>query len=53
MRRGWADPDHPGALDQPRLLAAELGRSHPGTIASLREGLEETFTVTRLGVRPM
>ncbi len=26
-------------------------RSHPGAAASLREGLEETLTVTRLGVR--
>src|SRR5215210_6698822 len=32
-------------------LAAELERSHPGAAAWLREGLEETLTVTRLGVR--
>jgi putative transposase len=51
MRRGWADTDHPRALDQLRLLAAELERSHPGAAASLREGLEETLTLTRLGVR--
>jgi len=32
-------------------LAAELDRSHPGAAASLREGMKETLTVTRLGVR--
>ncbi len=32
-------------------LAGELDRSHPGAASSLREGLEETLTVTRLGVR--
>ena len=32
-------------------LAGELERSHPGAAASLREGMEETLTVTRLGVR--
>jgi putative transposase len=51
MRRAWADTDHRRALDQLRLLAAELDRSHPGAAASLREGLEETLTLTRLGVR--
>src|SRR5215211_3308748 len=51
MRRAWADTDHRRALDQLRLLAAELDRSHPGAAASLREGLEETLTLTRLGIR--
>jgi transposase-like protein len=30
-----------------------LERTHPQAAASLREGLEETFTVARLGVAPM
>jgi putative transposase len=51
MRRAWAETDHRRALDQLRLLAAELDRSHPGAAASLREGLEETLTLTRLSVR--
>jgi putative transposase len=51
MRRAWAETDHRRALDQLRLLAAELDRSHPGAAASLGEGLEETLTLTRLGVR--
>ncbi|WP_122526599.1 IS256 family transposase [Mycobacterium persicum] len=33
-------------------LAKELDRTHPGAAASLREGLDETLTVLRLGVTP-
>lgn len=33
-------------------LAAELGVKHPGAAASLREGMDETLTVLRLGVPP-
>ena len=33
-------------------LAKELDRTHPGAATSLREGLEETLTVLRLGVPP-
>ena len=32
------------------MLAGELDRSHPGAAGSLREGLEETLTLTRLGI---
>ncbi len=40
------------ALAQRRLeqLAAGLDQTHPGAAASLREGLEETLTLQRLGV---
>src|SRR6187200_1197953 len=51
LRAAWALDDHDRALDQLRALADELARSHPGAAASLREGIEETLTVTRLGVR--
>jgi putative transposase len=51
LRAAWALDDHGRALDQLRVLADELGRSHPGAAASLREGMEETLTVTRLGIR--
>ncbi len=51
LRAAWALDDHAAALERLRGLAAELNRSHPGAAASLREGLEETLTVTRLGVR--
>ncbi|WP_099042696.1 MULTISPECIES: IS256 family transposase [Mycobacteriaceae] len=33
-------------------LAKELDRTHPGAAASVREGLDETLTVLRLGVPP-
>ena len=51
MRRAWATDDHELALDGLQRLADELNRSHPGAAASLREGLEETLTLTRLGIK--
>ena len=51
LRRAWATDDHELALDGLQALAAELDRSHPGAAASLREGLEETLTLTRLRIR--
>jgi len=51
LRRAWARDDHRKALDELRVLASELDRSHPGAAASLREGMEETLTLTRLGIR--
>ncbi|MGZ6639860.1 MAG: IS256 family transposase [Solirubrobacteraceae bacterium] len=50
LRRAWALEDHARALDQLRRLAGELDSSHPGAAGSLREGIEETLTLTRLGV---
>jgi len=50
LRRAWALDEHDRALDQLRALASELDRSYPGAAGSLREGLEETLTLTRLGV---
>jgi putative transposase len=50
LRRTWAETDHDRALEQLQVLAGELERSHPGAAASLREGMAETLTVTRLGV---
>ncbi len=51
LRRAWARDDHDKALSELQALADELERSHPGGAASLREGMKETLTVTRLGVR--
>jgi putative transposase len=34
-----------------RRLADELEHTHPGAAASLREGMEETLTVIRLGIK--
>ena len=50
LRRAWAADDHDRALDQLRRLASELDRTYPGAAGSLREGMEETLTLTRLGV---
>jgi putative transposase len=50
LRRAWALDDHARALDQLRLLARELEHAYPGAAGSLREGMEETLTLTRLGV---
>ena len=50
LRRAWALDDHDRALDQLRVLARELDHSYPGAAGSLREGMEETLTLSRLGV---
>ena len=50
LRRAWAEIDHDRALEQLNALALELDRAHPGAAASLREGMEETLTVIRLGI---
>jgi putative transposase len=50
-RAAWALGNHVEAVDRLRALAEELARSHPDAAASLREGMEETVTVTRLGIR--
>ena len=51
VRRAWERDDHLRAEQELRVLVRELERSHPGAAASLSEGLAETLTVTRLGVR--
>jgi putative transposase len=51
LRAAWSLEDHDSALERLRALADELARTDPGAAASLREGLEETLTVTRLDVR--
>jgi transposase-like protein len=50
LRRAWALDDHARALDQLKALASELDRTYPGAASSLREGMQETLTLTRLGV---
>ena len=51
LRRAWALDDHDRALEQLRLLAGELEHTHPGAAGSLREGMAETLTLTRLGIQ--
>ena len=50
LRAAWDDPDHRAALRALEALASGLERPHPGAASSLREGMAETLTVTRLGL---
>jgi putative transposase len=46
----FAESDPDAGLRHAKALATALARQHPGAAASLREGLSEMFTVTRLGI---
>lgn len=46
----FTQPNAEKGLDAAKRLAAELEAGHPDAAASLREGLEDMFTVRRLGV---
>jgi putative transposase len=46
----WQSRDPVLALKQLERLARSLEREHPGAASSLREGLDETLTVRRLGI---
>ncbi len=50
LRAAWADTDYDRALARLEQLAGELARTHPGAAASLREGMAETLTLTRLRI---
>jgi transposase-like protein len=45
---GHPDPKH--GLHNAKSLSAQRDKRHPSAAASLREGLEEMFTVARLGI---
>ena len=50
LRGAFADLDPDAGLRKAKLLAAELDKQWPDAASSLREGLEEMFTVRRLGI---
>jgi hypothetical protein len=50
LRAAWANLDSGEAEAALKALAAQLDRVNPDAAASLREGLAETLTVTRLCV---
>lgn len=50
MRRAWKNPDADEAARGLRTLASRLDEVNPDAAGSLREGLDEMFTVTRLGL---
>jgi transposase-like protein len=48
--KAFCHPDPDQGLRNAKHLAGQLDKSYPGAAASLREGLEEMFTVARLGI---
>ena len=48
--KAFNHPDPDAGLRNAKSLATQLQKSHPRAAASLREGLEEMFTVNRLGL---
>ena len=50
LAKAFNDPDPQRGLRTARGLARQLEAEHPDAAASLREGLEDMFTVRRLGV---
>jgi putative transposase len=50
MRGAWALSDPDLAKQRLELLASELDRSWPDAASSLREGMDDTLTLMRLGI---
>jgi hypothetical protein len=50
LRGAFADPDPVSGLRKAKLLAADLDKAWPDAAGSLREGLDDMFTVRRLGI---
>ncbi len=50
LRAAWATPDATAAKAELEAITRGLAKARPGAAASLREGLEATLTVNRLGV---
>ena len=50
LRKAWANPDAGAAQRDLEALARQLDKVNPDAAGSLREGLAEMFTITRLGV---
>lgn len=50
IRAAWLQTDHRLARQRLELLASELDRTWPDAAGSLREGLQDTLTLMRLGI---
>jgi putative transposase len=50
IRGAWALTDHHLARERLELLASELDRTWPDAAVSLREGMDDTLTLMRLGI---
>jgi len=53
MRAAYRSDNALQAESDPRALAGDLAKAHPGAAGSLLEGLTETLTVVRLGLPPI
>lgn len=51
LAAAWAQEDYTKALASLKALARALEFEHPSAAVSLKEGLEQTLTVTRLGIK--
>ncbi len=52
LDEAWRKDDPDEAAAALRRLADSLEEAHPGAATSIREGLEETLTIARLGLSP-
>jgi len=52
VRAAWSRPNAEAAERELRAIARHLEDGHPGAAGSILEGLEETLTITRLGLPP-
>jgi transposase-like protein len=50
LRAAWVEPDPAKAKAALEALARSLAHNRPGAAASIREGLPDTLTLTRLGI---
>ncbi|MCH8890860.1 MAG: IS256 family transposase [Myxococcales bacterium] len=50
LREAWDSPDADLAKRRLESLASSLEAEHPGAAGSIREGLDETLTLQRLGI---
>ena len=50
LRAAFCDPDPVVGLRKAKQLAGEHDRTHPDAAASLREGLDDMFTVASMGI---
>ena len=50
LREAWESADADLAKRRLERLASSLDGEHPGAAASIREGLDETLTLQRLGI---
>lgn len=50
LRRAWLIPNADKALTALKRIAADLEHAYPGAAASLREGMNDTVAINRLGL---